>query len=175
MMEYVGSYGSGKCVTRFLSKLCNVIVVIKIRRSLFRAKLNFSNFLHRSTPLRFLFFSLWLHFFETRIMLGIEISALMPSGMDVTRGALIKLITIIHKVELKLRHYQAWSRRMAKEQWRTGKGQELGVLYFPSCFEAKDARNNFAGRCGILHNVGRVLIKDLRYNQEDSLEEGKAR
>jgi len=45
-------------------------------------------------------------------------------------------------------------------------------LYFPSCFEAKDARNNFAG---ILHNIGRVLIKDLRYNQEDSFEEGKAR
>lgn len=91
------------------------------------------------------------------------------------RDALIKLITIIHKVELKLRHYQARSRRMAKEQRRAGKGQELGVPYFPSFFEARDARNNFAGRCGVLHNVGRVLIKDLRYNQEDNPGEGKAK
>jgi len=64
---------------------------------------------------------------------------------------------------------------MTKEQRRTGKEQELGVPYFPSFFEAKDARNNFAGRCGILHNVGRVLIKDLRYNQGNNPGEGKAR
>lgn len=64
---------------------------------------------------------------------------------------------------------------MTKEQRRTGKEQELGVPYFPSFFEAKDARNNFAGRCGILHNVGRVLIKDLRYNQENNPGEGKVR
>lgn len=126
------SYGSGKFVARCLSVLHNVFVVMWTRRSHFWAKLNFStNFLHRQ-PSRFLFFSLWLLFFETRIMLGIETSALMPSGMDTGwRGALIKLITIIHKVELKLHHYQARSRRMAKENGgRTRKERELGILYF---------------------------------------------
>lgn len=173
-------YGGGKFVERCSSMLCNVVVVIGTRRSLFQSKIKFFNKFSTSSAAEISLFFVMIallwdknHARHRNIRPDTERCGCWARGGH----ALIKLITIIRKVELKVRHYQVRSRR--NSGWGVAKkgerAEELGVLYFPSFFEAKDARNNFAGLCGILHNVERVLIKYLRYNREGSHEEGKAR